>query len=406
MTLTPEISNRNFVSFLWHASFLAFAQVFMDVDTIIPAMLIESGGGAIHIGIMTAILLGGSSVTQLFFAPYISNQSYKKKYLLLGINSRIFSLLGLGFLLFYLQARQPVYIIGVIFILITIFALGGAFANIGYTDILGKSIVEEKRKSFLSFKQIIAGIVVLFSAFLARKVLSSASFPLNYAYTFIIGSSALLIASLGFWNLKETEPSVLKISGFKKFIQILKSELKTNPKLSYFLGFVNTQGIAISFLPFLTLYAKKTFQTQSNDIAMFLVFKVLGIVLVSFLILLWSKKIKYKWLLYGNVLLSLTMVLGTLFISEADHIKYIFISGGIVYSIFSITMNGVLLEVSGKENRAIYTGFAGAGSVIPAIFPLTAGYLIKTFGFQNFFLLYIVIISFSVFFIYKLDCKK
>lgn len=406
MTLTTEISNRNFISFLWHAGFLAFAQVFMDVDTIIPAMLIESGGGAIHIGIMTAILLGGSSVTQLFFAPYISNQSYKKKYLLLGINSRIFSLLGLGLLLFYLQARQPVYIIGVIFVLITIFALGGAFANIGYTDILGKSIVEEKRKSFLSFKQVIAGIVVLLSAFLARKVLSSSSFPLNYAYTFIIGSAALLIASLGFWNLKETEPSVLKISGFKKFIQILKSELKTNPKLSYFLGFVNTQGIAISFLPFLTLYAKKTFQTQSNDIAMFLVFKVLGIVLVSFLILLWSKKIKYKWLLYGNVFLSLTMVLGTFFISEAGHIKYIFISGGIVYSIFSITMNGVLLEVSGKENRAIYTGFAGAGSVIPAIFPLTAGYLIKTFGFHNFFWLYIVIISFSVFFIYKLDCKK
>jgi len=406
MTLDPKISNRNFISFLWHASFLAFAQVFMDVDTIIPAMLIESGGGATHIGIMTAILLGGSSVTQLFFAPYISNKSYKKKYLLLGINSRIFSLLGLGLILFYLQAGQSVHIIWIIFVLITIFALGGAFANIGYTDILGKSILEEKRKSFLSFKQITAGIVVLFSAVLARKVISSSGFPLNYAYTFIIGSSALLIASLGFWNLKETEPSILKINGFKNFIQVLKSELKANPKLSYFLGFVNTQGIAISFLPFLTLYAKEVFHTQSNDTAMFLVFKVTGIVLVSFLILLWAKRIKYKWLLYGNVLLSLAMVIAALCINESIHIKYIFILGGIVYSIFSITMNGVLLEVSGRENRAIYTGFAGAGSIIPAIFPLTAGYLIKAFGFQTFFLLYIVIISFSVFFICKLNCKK
>ena len=378
----------------------------MDVDTIIPAMLIESGGGATHIGIMTAILLGGSSVTQLFFAPYISNKSYKKEYLLLGINSRIFSLLGLGLILFYLQAGQSVHIIWIIFVLITIFALGGAFANIGYTDILGKSILEEKRKSFLSFKQITAGIVVLFSAVLARKVISSSGFPLNYAYTFIIGSSALLIASLGFWNLKETEPSILKINGFKNFIQVLKSELKANPKLSYFLGFVNTQGIAISFLPFLTLYAKEVFHTQSNDTAMFLVFKVTGIVLVSFLILLWAKRIKYKWLLYGNVLLSLAMVIAALCINESIHIKYIFILGGIVYSIFSITMNGVLLEVSGRENRAIYTGFAGAGSIIPAIFPLTAGYLIKAFGFQTFFLLYIVIISFSVFFICKLNCKK
>jgi len=406
MNLTPKISNRNFFSFLWHASFLAFAGVFMDVDTIIPAMLIESGGGAIHVGIMTAILLGGSSFTQLFFAPYISNKSYKKKYLLLGINSRIFSLLGLGLILFYLQGQHSVHIIWIIFVLITIFALGGAFANISYTDILGKSVLEKKRKSFLSFKQIITGIVVLFSAFLARKVLSNSSFPLNYAYTFMIGSFALLIASLGFWNLKETEPSVLKISGFQKFIRVLKSELKNNPKLIYFLGFINTQGVVISFLPFLMLYAKEVFKTQSNDTAMFLVFKVVGIVLVSFLILLSANKIKYKWLLYGNVFLSLTMAVGTILINDAVQIKYIFILGGIVYSIFSITMNGVLLEVSGKENRAIYTGFSGAGNVIPAIFPLMAGYLIKTFGFQNFFLLYIVIIFFSIFFIYKLNCKK
>jgi len=406
MNLTPKISDRNFFSFLWHACFLAFAGVFMDVDTIIPAMLIESGGGAIHVGIMTAILLGGSSFTQLFFAPYISNKSYKKKYLLLGINSRIFSLLGLGLILFYLQSQHSVYIIWIIFVLITIFSLGGAFANISYTDILGKSVLEEKRKSFLSFKQIIAGIVVLFSAFLARKVLSSSNFPLNYAYTFMIGSFALLIASLGFWNLKETEPSVLKINGFKKFIQILKSELKTNPKLVYFLGFINTQGVVVSFLPFLMLYAKEVFQTQSNDTAMFLVFKVVGIVLVSLLIFLSTNKTKYKWLLYGNVFLSLTMAIGTILINDAIQIKYIFILGGIVYSIFSITMNGVLLEVSGKENRAIYTGFVGAGNIIPAIFPLMAGYLIRVFGFQNFFLLYIVIIFFSVFFIYKLNCKK
>lgn len=76
--------------------FLAFAQNFMDVDTIIPAMIIESGGGAFHIGLMTTIMLGGSSFTQLLFAPYVSNKPYKKKFLLLGVSSRILSLFALG----------------------------------------------------------------------------------------------------------------------------------------------------------------------------------------------------------------------------------------------------------------------------------------------------------------------
>ena len=70
MTLPREISNHNFYSFLWHAGFLALAQSFMDVDTVIPSMLIDSGGKAIHIGVMTAIMMGGSSFTQLLFAPY------------------------------------------------------------------------------------------------------------------------------------------------------------------------------------------------------------------------------------------------------------------------------------------------------------------------------------------------
>ena len=136
MTLPASISRRNFFSLLWHAGFLAFAQNFIDVDTIIPAMMVDAGGTAVHIGILTAIMLGGSSFTQLFFAPFVSNFSFKKRFLLMGITSRIFALLFLGILLFYsVQIRGDSEIL-MIFLLITIFSLGGAFSNVSYTDIL------------------------------------------------------------------------------------------------------------------------------------------------------------------------------------------------------------------------------------------------------------------------------
>ena len=38
MILSREISNHNFYAFLWHAGFLALAQNFMDVDTVIHAI--------------------------------------------------------------------------------------------------------------------------------------------------------------------------------------------------------------------------------------------------------------------------------------------------------------------------------------------------------------------------------
>ncbi len=406
MTLSPKISNHNFYSFLWHAGFLALAQSFMDVDTIIPAMVIESGGTAMHIGIMTAIMMGGSSFTQLFFAPYISNKSFKKIFLLAGINVRVLSLFALALILFLLQKSQSGLILWLIFIFITMFAVGGAFTNISYNDILGKSIIENKRKTFFSVKQIVAGVLVLMSAFLAKKVLTTAEYPMNFGYMFLIGATLLLIASGGFWKIREQIPSALKISGLNEFLTILKSELKENKKLAYFLGFINTQGIIVSFLPFAMLYAKQTFDTQSADTGYFLLFKVLGIVMISLLVFVAAKKIKYNALLYLNVLLSLALIFTTLLVSGSHSLRYVFILGGVVYSLFSITMNGLLLEVSGKENRALYTGFAGAGNILPALFPLSGGLIINHFGFEVFFLLFVLIVATSVFFIFKINCKK
>lgn len=406
MELTKKISTRNFYSFLWHATFLAFAKNFMDVDTVIPAMLVESGGQAIHVGLMTAIMLGGSSFTQLFFAPLVSNVHYKKNYLIAGILVRIFSLAGLGVLLFLLTGGQKGYVLWLVFLFITLFSLAGAFANISYTDILGKSVLQEKRKTFFSSVQIISGIIVLGASFLVRKVLIWKDFPLNYAYMFFIGGGLLLIASAGFWNIKEVVPSKLKISGIKAFFEILKSETKTNKKLGYFLGFINTQGIAISFLPFIILYAKENFNAQSADTGAFLIYKVIGVVFVSVLVLLGAKKARYNWLLYSNVILSVSLAAMALLINDIGHIKYIFVIGGIVYSLFTMSMNGLLLEISGNENRSLYTGFAGAGNILPAIFPLIGGSIIKHFGYHAFFLLFIAIILVATFFIFKIDCKK
>lgn len=406
MGLPKKISKHNYWSLIWHAGFLAMAQNFMDVDTIIPSMLIEAGGGAVHIGIMTAIMLGGSRFTQLFFAPYISNKPYKKKFLLAGINTRVFSLAGLGGLLILLSDNRPGYSLGLMFLFITLFSLAGAFANISFTDILGKSVNAEKRKTFFSARQILSGLILLGGAFLAKRIITMKEFPDNYSFMFFIGAFLLLTASLGFWSIKETVPSSMKISGFRNFGAILKDELKKNKKLGYFLGFINTQGIAISFLPFIILYAKENFGAQSSDTGVFLLFKVIGIVLVSLLVFLGAKKMRYNLLLYSNVILSLALGVMAWGLNDASGLKYVFVIGGIVFSLFNMTMNGVLLEISGNENRALYAGFAGAGNILPAVFPLIGGTIIQLSGFRGFFILYLLIIALAAFFIYKIHCKR
>jgi hypothetical protein len=144
----------------------------MDVDTIIPAMMVDAGGSPIQLGILTAIMLGGARFAQLFFVPFLNNQPSKKGYLIGGINARIFALGGMALLFYSSSHIKNSFIIWSIFILISLFSLSGAFASINYVDIFGKSVLQEKRKAFFSIKQVISSIVVFLSAFLARSVLS------------------------------------------------------------------------------------------------------------------------------------------------------------------------------------------------------------------------------------------
>ena len=406
MKLTRNISKNNFRSLLWHAGFLAFAQVFMDVDTIIPSLMVDAGGSAVQVGILTAIMLGGASFTQLVYAPFISNYQFKKKFLLLGINSRIFSLLSMGLMLFFSSLIDKSTIIWLIFILITVFSFGGAFANVSYTDILGKSVIQDSRKSFFSIKQVITGTILFFAALLVNKILALSVYPTNYGYMFFIACGALFFASLGFWNIKEVTPSRMAVKSPKHFFNLIKTELKHNEKLKYFLGFINTMGVSISLLPFIILYAKEFYNTQSADTGLFLLYKITGSVVTGFILFFVAGKYKYRHLLYGSATLAFTLPLFILFASGIPSFAIIFFIGGVIFTAYSISMNGVLLEVSEIENRTLYAGMVGAGNILPAFFPLLGGWIIKQFGFQPFFILFMAMILSSLFFIYKTNCKK
>jgi hypothetical protein len=83
-----------------------------------------------------------------------------------------------------------------------------------------------------------------------------------------------------------------------------------------------------------------------------------------------------------------------------------FFTGGLFLSLYQIIKSGVLLEISSLQNRSLYTAIAGAGSILPVLFPLFGGVLIGWIGFHVFFALFACIMVISVFFIHRLNCQK
>ena len=407
MQLTERSSRNNFYSYLWHASFLALAQNFMDVNTVIPAMMIDAGGSSIQVGILTAIMIGGTNFSQLLFLPFLSNKSRKKAYLLFGVNLRILALLGLGIVLYiYTAETNSAAIIWIIFGLMTLFAVSGSFAGISYSDILGRSMLDNQRKPFFSARQAISSIGMLLSAYFAARILAGYQYPINYALLFGIAAVALAVSSLGFWRITEIPGPIRSISGLGSYLRLITDEVRSSRRLSSYLLLVNSLGVSLSLLPFLTLYGKDAFAITNEDIGSYLLFRVLAGVLTGGLMFFFADRVRYSRLLYGLVLIALAIPVSLLLIPGSGLFGVYFFAGGVMIAAYKIAIEGVLLEISDNQQRTIYIGLAGAGSIIPAVFPIVGGWMVQHFGFNVFLGVFIVIILLAVIFIRRLDCQK
>ncbi|KLO21532.1 MFS transporter [Marinitoga sp. 1197] len=400
-----ENIKRNFYAFIWHAIFLAIASSFIEINTVIPSLILKAGGGEIVLGIVTAITVGVPLLAQLFFASFLVSKKRKKPYLLTGIYLRIFSLLAIGLIL-TLSIPDKILLV-LIIIIISIFSFSGVFAGVSYTDLLGKSIpTKEIQRKFMSYRQISRSFFALISAFLAKYILNTLNYPKNYSNMFLIASFSLFIASLGFWLIKEKEIDTNK--KFPSFIEVVKNIpeiLSKDRNLLNYVIFSNLTGFGLIIIPFYILLAKNSFSDSKNMIGNFLLLQMIGIVLAS---IVWGKilhKKGYKHVLFFCSVMGIVLPILSLFLSKTTPYIYsmIFLISGFTLSARQMSFEGVLIEISTHENRALYVGISGALNIVTAILPLIIGTIIKYLGFNLVMPFVSVMIIISLYFLVKIE---
>ncbi len=159
-------------------------------------------------------------------------------------------------------------------------------------------------------------------------------------------------------------------------------------------------------MPFLILYSKVNFNSGSAEIGQYLFYKVIAGVLVGSLLFYFSKRVRYNYLLYTTAAVSVFIPLHLLFFPEVNAMVFYFFGGGLIFTLYKISIEGILLEVTTDQNRVLYAGISGASSLLPAVFPIIGGIIIQQFGYSAFFVLFVAIVMFSFWFIHQLDCKK
>jgi MFS family permease len=84
----------------------------------------------------------------------------------------------------------------------------------------------------------------------------------------------------------------------------------------------------------------------------------------------------------------------------------VFLLSGISHTLNQILSSGILLEISTNENRAIYTGLSGAGSIMQVLYPLAAGVLVSAIGFTAVFIMSAIYILLGLYSARTITCTR
>lgn len=409
MTEPTGSSPRNFKAFVWHGLFLAFATTFTEINTVLPALVVQAGGSAFQLGVLTAIMVGVPMLAQLFFAGVITPRPLKKSLLLLGIYVRVLALLGVAWTLSRVTSLQSGgLLIFFVYLWMLLFTTSGAFAGLAYTDILGKSVIGLDRRRFFIIRQIFNSMGILISALIARQVLVRMPYPQNYYTLFLAAGGLLFVAAGGFLFLRERPTrTAFQPGSFVEILRYIPQALRTDANLRYFVILTNLTGFALTSVPFYIAMAKDRFGLGGESIGNFLLIQILGMLLSN---LIWSRMVNrggFRAVLFATAGLGVALpvlALGVVFWGPASWYYGVFFVSGMMLSARKIAFDGALLEISTEENRTLYQGIQGAFNITVAIFPLLGGALIAGFGFTPTFLLVALFLLAAFPVIGKLNC--
>ena len=403
-----RIAKQNFFAFLWHALFLAFVSTFIDVNTILSSFILKIGGSSIHVGILSGISIGLPLITQLLFAGFLASRPRKKPFLILGLYLRVVTLAGMGYTLSISDTVDPAWLLLLVFFWLSVFSISGAFAGISYTDILGKTLPRSKRGRFLIVKQLIASSGMLISAFIVRRIVITFPYPHNFTIIFFVAAGLLFVAGFGFLAIKEAPGKASHISGTIRTLKAIPRILKSDPNLRNYILAINLMGLSLTIIPFYMVLSKTLFVLTPTLIGNFLLMQFLGMILSTFI---WNgvvRKYRFKGVAISGSLLGGLLPFMVLWLSGFGpaFFQWSFFLAGTLISGVRIAYEGVLLEITTNDNRAVYAGISGALSLTTAVFPILAGILINVSTFEAIFSFTSLLVVSALFFFMRLKCPS
>jgi len=377
---------RNFFGALWHGGFLAIGISLTHPTTVLAAFISDLTASTLWVGGLSTVLTVAEALPQLLVARWIEPRPRKLPYLLLAIYLRVLSWGVLAWLIYIIGADRPWLLAWSLVGLLAVFYAGGGIGGVPYADIIGNVIPQHRRGAFFAGREALAGPLAIGAALLARHVLSHIPYPANYALLFGLAATALMIASLGFWILREPQRADAdgRPAGWRDYFDEIAT---AGNRMKVLVGTQLLTGFSLMVLPFYIVYARQELGAPSGAIGWFIMAQALGGMAAN---LLWARLIDQyssRRMLAVCGMISTVVPLAAIGLSRLGWIGILpvtFLSGAIVNG-RNVGFSSALLEMAPAAERPTYAALNDALTLPIAFLPFAAGALLRYWSYPVLF---------------------
>lgn len=399
---------RVYIIFLWHAFFLAITMSMIEFNTVFPSLISSLTGSKIIFGAIYSIMFGVPFIFNVFFGHYLSSKKFKKKFLIIGINLRAFSFLGMAFFTYRYANQNPLMVVISLFFWVFLFSFSGGFAGIVYTDLIGKFLKKGERGSLYAFKQFFSSVGFLIGGLVIAFVfnVSNVSYPNNYALILFMGFVGLIIASGAFWCIKEPPSKIEKHKPFLVFVKKIPEILKSDRNFSRFILVENLTSFSLMTLPFYIIYAQEIFDTTLLSLYLFAI--IAGTIISNLFWGIISKKLNSKTVIEICIFTGALIPIFSLFIVPLGpyYFTIIFVLIGFIRSGRVIGFEPYLLDITPESKRTTYLGIRGTLNILTIVLPLIGGLFIELLGYTFTFTIVTIVMFLSLFLLRGKNVEK
>jgi MFS family permease len=382
----------NHIKNVLHGFFLSIGTTIAEPHTILPLIVTHFGGGAILVGLYSALLKGGVVLIQLYAAFHAQSYPYMLKYLRRVFLVRFFAWFFIGVAIIVFGDEYKELSLISIGIGLFIFSFSAGFGMIYFKEITAKIFTHKFRGKTMAVRQFFSAFGAILSGAGAGYILGHFEAPFSYGLLFIISTFLMGCGYLAFGLVEEPikETVVTKENSFKLFLKnafaILKSDKLFQVQIFTFL-------FAYSYLfalPFIIIDAKNSITLDGAAIGWIITAQMVG---AMFSNIIWGKlsalglykRISNITLGMFIVAISLAFIGGSLLIYMA-----IFFIVGAAIDGNRIASENLVLYIAPEEKRPIYIALQNNIVSFGIFFSILGGVILSL---SSYTVLYIFTIS-------------